>query len=350
MQKYTCKKCEAELFWDSESQQLKCEYCGQLYDPEEFNDTNEQAGCVVKNENTTDDSQGFALLKYICDGCGAEVITAAGTLATTCVHCGRALSMNKKLEGIFKPDYVIPFAIAKPKAIELYKQYIKGFCIPKEFSEEAQVEKIKGLYVPFWLHSFRDDSTAEFQCEKEIVSRRNDDKVVTHQKYQVNMAATTLFDKLPTDALTKMDDKIMDALEPFNYQRIEEFHPGYMAGYYAEEYNEDVVETFPRARKRAVEAIKVLMKDSINKKYDTIYMTKFNDAIITHSADYAMLPIWLLTVTYQNKQYIFAVNGVTGKVAGRVPLDVKKLTLCGICVTLVTTLLVLLMKFLPDLF
>jgi hypothetical protein len=211
----------------------------------------------------------------------------------------------------------------------------------------AQIEKIKGVYVPFWLHSFSDDSQAEFKCETEEDVRRNNDKVIIHHKYLINMEATTLFDKLPTDALTKMDNKVMDTLEPFNYNYLEDFHPGYMAGFYAEEYNEDVVQTFPRARKRAQETIKVLMTNSVNNRYDKVNMTQFKDSVYDHSAKYAMLPVWLLTVSYLKKQYIFAINGVTGKVVGQVPLDIKKVLLCGLGVLLGTLALVLTLKYLP---
>ncbi|MDR1701825.1 MAG: hypothetical protein LBR56_03505, partial [Sporomusaceae bacterium] len=42
--------------------------------------------------------------------------------------------------------------------------------------------------------------------------------------------------------------------------------------------------------------------------------------------NYALLPVWLLTTRYQNKQYTFAINGQTGKLRGELPIDKNKLT------------------------
>ena len=40
-----------------------------------------------------------------------------------------------------------------------------------------------------------------------------------------------------------------------------------------------------------------------------------------------MLPIWLLNVTYKGKDYLFAVNGDTGKAVGKLPISTSKLIL-----------------------
>ena len=42
---------------------------------------------------------------------------------------------------------------------------------------------------------------------------------------------------------------------------------------------------------------------------------------------YALYPVWMLTTTYQNKQYRFAMNGQTGKFVGTLPVDKKSLWL-----------------------
>ena len=45
---------------------------------------------------------------------------------------------------------------------------------------------------------------------------------------------------------------------------------------------------------------------------------------------YALLPVWLLNTTWKGKQYIFAMNGQTGKLIGDLPIDKAKLALyCG---------------------
>ena len=42
---------------------------------------------------------------------------------------------------------------------------------------------------------------------------------------------------------------------------------------------------------------------------------------------YALLPVWLLTTKWQGKNYLFAMNGQTGKMVGDLPADKTKLRL-----------------------
>ena len=83
--------------WDINANALKCPYCDNVYQPEEFNFITQQTVTQIEGEHTTDGSSGDTLVKYKCDECGAEVVTAAGTIATTCAFCGHALSMSEKL-------------------------------------------------------------------------------------------------------------------------------------------------------------------------------------------------------------------------------------------------------------
>ena len=177
MRKYTCKTCDAELYWDSQSNCLKCEYCDSTFNPREFNDSfdpNEdgKAEKVANGETANDDSYGVNLVKYKCNECGAEIITAEGTIATTCVYCGRAISMTSKMVGLFKPDLVIPFALTKEQAKNRFLAYCKrSKLVPKEFSNPENLKKIKGIYAPYWLHSFTADADAEIDCENVVKSR-----------------------------------------------------------------------------------------------------------------------------------------------------------------------------------
>lgn len=329
MQKYTCKTCEAELYWDSSVGALKCEYCDSIFSPDEFNDVNvsQQTGNDAEehHETTTDDSDASELVVYKCTECGAEIVTAKGTVATTCAYCNRAITMSNKMTGNFKPKLLIPFNINKKQAKEIFKKYAKSsFLTPKEFQDDKFLTQMKGLYVPFWLHTFKEDAQACLHCENITSRRRGDDKVIVHHEYRVDMKCNGMFLKLPTDALEKLDNSMMDNVEPFDYGNLKEFNPAYMAGFYAEQYTESSDETFPRARTRAIEAMKKEILQAAN-DYSSKKINSFQDNIIEHEAEYAMLPIWILNAEYKNKKYTFAINGDTGKITGKIPISVSKL-------------------------
>lgn len=330
MKKYSCKNCNAELYWDAKSKSLKCEYCGSEFQPTDFEKSQEDnisqiADKVDKNTTATDESNSLELVMYKCTECGAEIITAKSTIATTCAYCGRAIALTDKLVGNFKPDYVIPFTISEKKAKAIYKKYCKStFLTPRHFKKENEIKKIKGIYVPFWLHSFQNNANAVLLCENTSTKRDGDDKVIIKHKYSVNMSTIGNFDKIPTDGLKNLNNSLMDAIEPFDYSHMEKFNPAYMAGYYAEEYNETDDETKKRAFTRAETAMK---QEIINNagNYEKKAISLYNDKILKYKSDYIMLPVWLFNTEYKGKKYTFAINGDTGKIAGKLPISISKI-------------------------
>ncbi len=338
MQKYSCKVCDAELYWDSKSGSLKCEYCGSEFHPSDYENTETTQQRVEEanvNEKATDESEeGVKYLKYLCTECGAEIITAEGTIATTCVYCGHAISISSKLNGTFKPDMVIPFAITKEEAKTIYEKYCKkSFLTPKAFKDKNVLEnKMKGIYAPFTFHSFKDNADAIVDCEKTISYRSGNDKVVIHQRYRIDIDATGTFDKIPTDALQNLDNDLMDAIEPFNYDHLQPFSPAYMAGFYAEEKNESSEVNYKRAIDRSKDAMKDKILNTVQ-GYSSKSMSSCNNHVTDYTSQYVMLPVWLFVTEYKDKKYTFAINGDTGKITGKLPIDpLKILMLLGISI------------------
>lgn len=346
MQKFNCKTCGAELYWDSEANCLKCEYCDSEYQVSDFDlsgtkedqhldeeiqtqfDTQSEVEEPQKADQyakATDDSELEDLVVYQCSHCKAEIITARSTVATTCAFCGRAISITNKLVNDFKPDAIIPFEINEKEAKAIYKKYIKStFLTPKEFSTEAVLKKMKGIYVPFWLHSFENDTKATIYCENITSHRSGDDKVIDHHMYHVTVEAKGSFKDIPTDGLKHLDDTLMDAIEPFDYSKLTRFNPAYMAGYYAEEYNENDKVTRERATDRASQTMRSQMEQEAG-AFAVKKIQSYDEDLSNLNAKYAMLPVWLLNVTYKGKEYLYAINGETGKIVGKLPISVQKL-------------------------
>ena len=286
---------------------------------------NQQAEEADTTDSATDNSDALELIKYQCTECGAEIITAKGTVATTCAYCGHAISISSKLVGDFKPDALIPFSIGKANAEKIYDIYCKkSLLAPKEFRKKENLKKMKGLYVPFWLHTFQDNAHAVVNCENHSSRKRGDDKVITKKMYNVTMNVVGKFDKIPTDALTSLDNSLMDAVEPFDYEHLKNFSPAYMAGFYAEEKNESAEDTFKRAHERAVESLKTSIVNNAG-SYNLKRITNYDGKTTEYDSSYVMLPVWILSTEYKNKKYTFAINGDTGKITGKLPIDATKL-------------------------
>lgn len=344
MKKYSCPNCSAELYWDAKAGALKCEYCEKEYQPAELDAMGVAAPApavsaaekvareTTDQDRVSDESSKIDtsdLVVYSCKNCGAEVITSKSTVATTCAFCGRAISLSEKLVGDFAPEEVIPFAITEEEAKRIYKDYVaKCVMTPNSFKSEHQLKKTKGIYAPFWLHSYIEEAKVDIHAENLVSRRRGDDKIIDHYMFEVHMDVSGEFESIPADGLANLDNSLMAAIEPFDYTKLTDFNPGYMAGFYAEQYDENAEQTLGRvtARSEGVISSQAQMEAGA---YESKIVTSYSPTYHNIVSKYAMLPVWMFNISHGGKDYQIAVNGETGKVAGKLPISVGKLVGAG---------------------
>lgn len=344
MQKYICKNCGAELYWDADEGKLKCEYCNHTYSPSDYKDEtvseNEEEPIEVKSEEVdksfTSTAQDISadMVVYKCNHCSGEVIADKQTVATVCPYCGRALSITSKLVGEFRPEVVLPFKVSKEKATELYTQYVsKSKLTPKEFRNNRVIEKIQGLYVPYYLTSTFEQGNVVYECERTTSRRSGYDRITRHDVFHVKISGNAQFNSVPSDASNKLDDKFMDTVEPFNFRGLQNFNPGFMAGFIADRADTDKRSVVNRSLKKIKDSFLTLFNRYIG-VWSRQTLISYQDNPQNIQVKYAMLPIWIFTEEYEGKLFTFAVNGDTGKVVGKLPLSkailVGKSSLCGL--------------------
>jgi DNA-directed RNA polymerase subunit RPC12/RpoP len=333
MQNYNCKNCGAELFWDTQAGCLKCQYCDSEYQAEDFTDQTIDPAAAKDPETidaayaSTEVEDGMVL--YKCGTCGGEVVALPTTMATICPYCGEAISITSKSAGIFRPEMCIPFKQSKKEIVEIYTQYVnKSLLTPKEFKEESTIEKITGLFAPFYLHDVSGAGDYVFAGETTTSRKRGDDKITTHKVYDLSVRSFGEFNKIPTDASVKLENTLMEAIEPYKYEDSKDYNPAYMAGFVAEQGDDDKSELNERAETRFKTGLREKAK-SLFSGYSGITVKSENVNISKHDSQYVMLPVWMLNVKHGDKKYTFAINGQTGKVSGKLPMSGGKLALIG---------------------
>lgn len=337
---YQCPSCTGPLHFDSESGQMKCDYCGSIYSVEEIdalygakNKAAEQAAEKAAEASDgwdysgmTDDwgADAASLNAYNCTSCGAELICEATTAATTCPYCGNNTVIPGKFAGSLKPDFIIPFAKTKEDAMRSMRGYYKGKkLLPKAFSDENQIEKIQGLYVPFWLFDGEADADAEYAGEIVRTYRTSNEEVTETSHYRLYRRGQFAFDKIPVDASQRMDDALMDSIEPFDYQGLKEFSLSYLPGYLADKYDCSAAESAERADKRAESSVAGALYRSVT-GFTGVREIRKSISLRRGKVHYALLPVWILNTAWQGKQYTFAMNGQTGQFTGDLPMDKKR--------------------------
>ena len=127
-----------------------------------------------------------------------------------------------------------------------------------------------------------------------------------------------------------MDDDLMDALEPFDLSDIRPFDPAFLSGFLADRFDDDPDASLPRASDRMKKSAEAALR-SEGAEFTTVTVRNSLMNLVDPSVKYVLLPVYLLNVGYEGKNYRFAVNGQTGKVVGELPISKLKkwLYLCG---------------------
>ena len=78
--------------------------------------------------------------------------------------------------------------------------------------------------------------------------------------------------------------------------------------------------------------MKNLLKSTIG-GYDSIVETASHIDIKNLKAHYAFLPVWLIHTKWNDRDFLFAMNGQTGKFVGNLPASPSKLNLLMLALT-----------------
>jgi predicted RNA-binding Zn-ribbon protein involved in translation (DUF1610 family) len=278
---------------------------------------------AVENDGEMwDISESDDLAAGSCPSCGAELFGDKNTIAMVCPCCGNAQIVAKRISSMLKPDYVIPFKRDKAAAQEALTEFCndRRRLLPKTFMVENRIEGVQGIYAPFWLFDAQADGWVMFEAVKIRTEKSGKDTYTTYDYYSVERKGSLAFEKIPVDGSEKMDDKYMDAIEPFNFRDMQEFHPSYLAGYAAEKYDVDAEECKRRAGTRIKNTIENKFKNSV-KGYDRVTAESSLTKIKNGTVSYGLFPVWVLNTKYNNENYLFMMNGQTGVFAGKLPVD-----------------------------
>ena len=340
---YTCPGCEAPLRFDAAKGKMVCDYCGSEFTVEEakaaeMGKESDTEAEMYQNEegeyvdiSTASQTDKMAIYTHLCPTCGAELMGDQHTAATFCAFCGNPTLNEAVLTEALKPSKVLPFKKTKEEAKAAFLAWgKKGFLTPKNFTSESTVDKITGIYVPFWLYDCEARCDYKANAEKTHTEYHGSYDTEITEHYKVRRKVKVQYDSVPADASEKMDDSLMDRLEPFNYAELVPFDMAYLSGFLAEKYNYTDKEMRDRVEKRIAEYVETAAVDTI-KGYDSKKKTGADKQITWKNVSYVMLPVWILNYKYNGQNYEFAMNGQTGRVVGSRPVDkVRKWIMGGI--------------------
>lgn len=336
---YKCPNCDGELVFNPNTQKYKCEYCASAFSQEELDQMKpateqerirEEASMETEEQAPGETGAEQEAVVYSCPSCGAEIVTDETTAATFCYYCHNPVVLSGRVSGEFLPHKIIPFEIDKKKATDKFLEYVhsKKF-VPKAFFNKSQIDKISGVYFPYWMVDMDMDGSLQAEGKNVRVWRSGDTEYTETKVYAIKREGAVHLEDITKNALNKANHKLSEGVLPYDVSKVKPFHMGYLSGFLAEKRDIESRELETEVRQEAQEYGRKLMRDTIS-GYSSVSVKNCHLNGKQEHWDYIMLPVW--TVTYKGrdgKMYYYSMNGQDGKVYGELPIAYKKVWMLG---------------------
>lgn len=335
---HKCPNCDGALTFDPSDQKFHCPYCLSIFTEAEvtaFEASQKKARLADTpdvTETLTDSSEDTAestMDLFLCPSCGAEIVTDSTTAATYCYFCHNPVVLSGRLSGKFLPNKVLPFAVEKEVATENFLKWAqKKWFVPRAFFNKDQVEKLTGVYFPYWAVDAEADGEISGTGTSIRVWRVGDLEYTETKQYDVNRKGKLAFRELIKNALSKnTQQKMVEGVQPFQLDKAVEFKNQYLAGFQAEKRDIEYPDIQSSVRNELANYGENLLSNSVS-GYTSFRRNHQNFQLTKEDNQYILLPVWLVTYRsndHSKKVFYYAMNGQTGKVSGVLPISYKKL-------------------------
>lgn len=306
-----CPGCGSGMAFDPVSQMVKCDHCDTRLEPESASPTL----MVGKNEiyNST---------LYTCPQCGGEIVSDSDTVATFCSYCGASVMLESKVVQMVAPSHVIPFKVPMDNCKSLYKKLInKAIFAPSYMKSEDQINKMRGIYMPYWNYDFAKNGSVVLNGKK---SYRRGDYIYTDY-YRLSADIDAKYDGISFDASSSFSDELSNSIAPYIISDSKKFNASYLSGFYAD--TADVsVDVYTVDAYKAVEADLISYCKRIPEfsRYSVDGNGNIPDGLNLTSKEVDYYPVWFLANRSGDKVSYAVINGQTGKISADIPIDYKK--------------------------
>ena len=314
-----CPKCGAELKYDIETGNLRCEHCGQTVDLDD-------GGAVTRRAMTDEITKSHEQWKdgavFRCENCGAKGVLDKTALSKHCAFCGSShIVSTHELAGI-KPDSVIPFQITKQSARERFLKWLRSkFFAPGKLKRIDKDEQFNAIYSSSW--SFSANTATKYNGtlgRRETRTRTVNGRTQTTSTiryFRVSGDIQQNYRDFFVQSGDRINAKTFDKLKPFNLSFLKVYRQEYLAGIVAEHYSRTIDVCF----NDFTNFIRRDLRNKIMRKHnaDVVQSLNLNTTYNDKAFNYVLLPVYIANYTWNKRLYNFHVNGTNGKVVGKYP-------------------------------
>lgn len=334
---YPCHQCGGELVFAIGKQKLECPHCGNVQDIDEGD------GAVVAEQDFRaaiealrsgaighDDANVAGDKEVVCQNCGGHTTFNGSLTATRCPYCATPIQRDDVHDAPARlpVDGVLPFQIDQKTAKSAIDDWIDSrWFAPSEFKKYSTTGSFTSVYAAYFTYDAL--TTTKYRGQRGdnyTVTVGSGENRRTETRTRWTPAAGVVrdtFDDLPVLANEGFERRRIEALEPWPTADAKGFSAEYIAGHLCRTYDHDVEECFGPAKQRMDQEIQQTVRRDIggDKQRISSMSVQYDHLSYKH----LLLPIWLLTVIYEQKPFQVFINGITGEVQGQRPWSKVKI-------------------------
>ncbi len=335
---YLCPNCGASISYSIHETVLVCQFCGftRKVDAEVTSESKDQPLDAVL-PTTRAQRWAESQSRVTCEQCGVVVIQPAGQTADSCPYCGsnRFITSSSLVEMI-DPQVIGPFKVEPQQANDQIKAWLgKGWLAPDNLAAEHGGMNLHPGYYPFWI--FEGTLEIPWFCDVNVGSGRLAQWEAHTGSHFEN------FKDVLVPGLRKLVPSELAGIEPFDTGALLDFSPDYLAGWMALTYDLPLADASLKAREQVVKNVQPSIESQVEvghpKRNFSTGVGKWSG--ITYKL--AMLPIYIGNYAFQGKRYRLLVNGQTGKVSGKKPVDNIKMAMMGVIGLIILAVIVVIL-------
>ena len=360
-EKVACPNCGATTSrWVPERGHMVCDTCRSYFDIDSGGVANLVSDDIVNLRGfeiapgageQVDPELETDVLTLACPTCGAEEVVHVDTNLTTfrCHWCRNNLTLSDKIANGARPDGIIPFSLPREQAQSLMERFLKKrrFFANRAFIRDYCLESIAPVYFPYFMvdvnaKSYHQGKGAHLVRTYTRGSGKNQTRYWDYDIYQFERQ----FDLYVNDLLVQANaesanlhdrsatNNILNAMAPWPATAtLKGYDPLFLqGGYRAERRSLNINDVRPKVG-RKVRDLSMRQANATMEFYDHGIRYEDRDDCVQPVGERwvsVLAPVWIFGYLQKkrsgaNKLHYVAVNGVTGKITGSVPLSQPRL-------------------------
>ena len=248
---------------------------------------------------------------YRCKKCNTLFQCQKENTVKECVFCHHDSFVEEDGKTL-EESYIIPFVKSEKDAIENYKKAVfwNPF-VPFSFKKKSIVSKIKRVYLPCYFLDVHVDGNISFYAGDKSSVKKDGKKVEETKRYEVLFRTNFDYDPFFISTYSKIPEELFELVCEEKNPNLQEYQKSLLEDSYVIQSDIDNEQVTKLLREKIQNHCLHTIKKGINHQLKKVQQNGLN----IHSNDIkkVLCPVYLLTVSYQGKNYYYLMNGENGR-------------------------------------